>query len=254
MADARTGTLVRVSRDLARATRDLRFEAPVAYVYAPLEYAREPHERYLERWGSGLKQVLLLGMNPGPFGMAQTGVPFGDVGMVKGWLDIEGAVTRPAREHPARPVLGFACPRGEVSGQRLWGLVRDSFGTPARFFERFFVWNYCPLVFLEASGKNRTPDKLSRSEQAALFSACDAALDRVVTALGVTHVIGVGAFAADRANRALAGRSLRLGTVLHPSPASPRANRAWDRLAREDLRASGVEWPDTVDPIGLKDS
>ena len=239
------GNLVRVSRELSRAMTDLTFQAPVSYVYNPLEYAREPHERYLERWGAGKKEVLLLGMNPGPFGMVQTGVPFGDVGMVKGWLEIEGAVTKPAREHPGRPVLGFACARGEVSGQRLWGFVRESFGTPARFFERFFVWNYCPLAFLEASGRNRTPDKLSKSEQAGLFSACDAALDRVVSELGVTHVIGVGAFAAGRAKRALAGRPVRLGTVLHPSPASPRANRGWERLAREDLRANGVDWPAT---------
>jgi single-strand selective monofunctional uracil DNA glycosylase len=243
MANRQATPLVLVSRELSRAVTSLTFQDPVACVYNPLDYAREPHERYLERWGSGKKQVLLLGMNPGPFGMAQTGVPFGDVDMVKGWLEIEGAVTKPTREHPGRPVLGFACARGEVSGRRLWGFVRDSFGTPARFFERFFVWNYCPLAFLEASGKNRTPDKLAKSDQAALFAACDAALDRVVNELGVTHVIGVGAFATARAMRALANRPLRLGTVLHPSPASPRANLGWERLAREDLRASGVDWP-----------
>ena len=235
-----------VSRELSRAVAGLTFRSPVAYVYAPLEYAREPHERYLERWGSGKKEVLLLGMNPGPFGMAQTGVPFGDVGMVTDWLEIEGAVTKPAREHPDRPVLGFACRRGEVSGKRLWGFARESFGTPDRFFQRFFVWNYCPLAFLEASGRNRTPDKLSTREQAGLFAACDAALDRVVSELGVSHVIGVGAFAAGRATRALAGRPVRVSTVLHPSPASPRANLGWERLAREDLERSGVDWPTTA--------
>ena len=243
MANSQAKNLVLVSRELSGAMAGLTFQAPVAYVYAPLDYAREPHERYLERWGAGKKEVLLVGMNPGPFGMAQTGVPFGDVGMVKGWLGIEGAVTKPAREHPARPVLGFACARGEVSGRRLWGFARASFGTPARFFERFFVWNYCPLAFLEASGKNRTPDKLSKSEQAGLFSACDAALDRIASELGVAQVIGVGAFAADRAKRALAGRPVRVGTVLHPSPASPRANLGWERIAREELRANGVDWP-----------
>jgi single-strand selective monofunctional uracil DNA glycosylase len=246
MAKSRARNLVPVSRELSRAMAGLTFQSPVAYVYAPLDYAREPHERYLERWGSGKKDVLLLGMNPGPFGMAQTGVPFGDVGMVKGWLEIEGAVTKPAREHPDRPVLGFACGRGEVSGRRLWGFARDSFGIPERFFERFFVWNYCPLAFLEASGKNRTPDKLSAREQAGLFPACDAALDRVVSELGVTHVVGVGAFATARAKRALAGRDVRLSTVLHPSPASPRANLGWERIAREEFRASGIDWPDPL--------
>jgi single-strand selective monofunctional uracil DNA glycosylase len=244
MADRQAKKLIAASRELARRVSSLTFAAPVAYVYSPLEYAREPHERYVERFGTGKKEVLLVGMNPGPFGMAQTGVPFGDVDMVKRFLGIEGAVAKPPREHPARPVLGFACPRGEVSGQRLWGFAETSFGTAERFFERFFVWNYCPLAFLEASGKNRTPDKLPKSEQAALFSACDAALVRIAGELGVSHVVGIGAFAQGRAERALAGLPFRIGTVLHPSPASPRANQGWDRLARDELRGLGIAWPD----------
>ena len=248
MADRQAKKLVEASRELARALSGLTFAAPVAYVYAPLDYAQKPHERYLERFGAGKKEVLLVGMNPGPFGMAQTGVPFGDVGMVKRFLRIEGAVAKPPREHPARPVLGFACPRGEVSGQRLWGFAEASFGTAERFFERFFVWNYCPLAFLEASGKNRTPDKLPKNEQGALFSACDAALVRIVRELHVSHVVGIGAFAQGRAERALAGLPVHIGTVLHPSPASPRANQGWDRLARDQLRGLGITWPDPPRP------
>ena len=71
--------LARISRALARDVQTLDFSGPVTHVYNPLEYARAPHEAYLERWGRGPKRVVLLGMNPGPFGMAQTGVPFGDV-------------------------------------------------------------------------------------------------------------------------------------------------------------------------------
>src|SRR5690606_1352475 len=106
----------------------LRFRDPVEYVYNPLEYARRPHEAYLKRYGTGPKEVLLLGMNPGPFGMAQTGVPFGEVAHVREWLGIEDGVDRPAVEHPKRPVLGFDCKRAEVSGARLWGWARDRFG------------------------------------------------------------------------------------------------------------------------------
>jgi single-strand selective monofunctional uracil DNA glycosylase len=40
-----------------------------------------------------------------------------------------------------------------VSGQRLWGWVQARFGSAAPFFERFWVHNYCPLLFVEASGK-----------------------------------------------------------------------------------------------------
>jgi single-strand selective monofunctional uracil DNA glycosylase len=248
MADRQAKKLVETSRELSRAIAGLRFGAPVAYVYAPLEYARAPHERYLERFGGGKKEVLFVGMNPGPFGMAQTGVPFGDVGMVKRFLGIEGAVEKPPREHPSRPVLGFACPRGEVSGQRLWGFAEASFGTAERFFERFFVWNYCPLAFLEASGKNRTPDKLPKNEQKVLFAACDTALVRIARELGVRYVVGIGAFALGRAESALSGVPVRIGTVLHPSPASPRANLGWDRFARQELENLGIAWPDPPRP------
>jgi single-strand selective monofunctional uracil DNA glycosylase len=182
-------------------------------------------------------------MNPGPFGMAQTGVPFGDVALVRDWLGIQGKVGRPAEEHPARAITGFECPRGEVSGQRLWGFARDTFGTAERFFARFFVANYCPLAFMEASGKNFTPDKLPKDEQGPLFEACDRALVRVTDALRPGMVIGVGAFAEKRASLALADRPLRIGTILHPSPASPLANRGWAGLVRQQLQSLGVDLP-----------
>ena len=175
--------LVEIALRLRSDVERLRFAKPVAYVYNPLAYAWKSHRAYLERYGRGRPRVILLGMNPGPFGMAQTGVPFGDVGMVREWLGIEAPVGSPAREHPKRPVTGFRCPRGEVSGQRLWGWARDHFVTPQRFFERFFVANYCPLAFIEAGGRNRTPDKLPRKEGAALFAACDVALQRTVERL-----------------------------------------------------------------------
>jgi len=215
----------------------------VTHVYNPLDYASAAHEAYVERWGRGRKEVVLLGMNPGPFGMAQTGVPFGDVALVRDFLGVEAPVRRPPLEHAARPVLGFACTRGEVSGQRLWGFARDTFGTPERFFARFFVANYCPLAFMEASGKNRTPDKLPRDEQVPLFDACDRALVRLVEALGPTHVIGVGAFAEKRARLALAGSPLAVGTILHPSPASPLANRGWALAVKQKLADLGIELP-----------
>lgn len=231
--------LVSISRELSAACDALTFYEPVAYVYNPLDYARVPHERYVERYGRGKKQVLLLGMNPGPFGMMQTGVPFGDIAMVRDFLGIEGPVEPVPGAHPKRPIEGFACTRSEVSGTRLWGYVRDRFGTADAFFERFFVANYCPLVFLEEGAKNRTPDKLSAAEQASLYAPCDHALRRIVEALGVELVVGVGAFAENRA-RLACGDRVRVGTILHPSPASPAANRGWAAQAEKQLRALGV--------------
>ena len=158
-----------IAKRLQKQVEALRFAPPVAFVYAPLDYAWAPHRLYLERYGTGHPHVLLVGMNPGPFGMAQTGVPLGDVQMVRDWLHIEAQVKPPATCHPKRPVAGFQCHRREVSGQRLWGWARGRFGTPERFFERFFVANYCPLCFVEDSARNRTPDKLPRGERDPLF-------------------------------------------------------------------------------------
>ena len=233
--------LVKISRALGRAMSKLEFGEPVTHVYNPLHYAKRPHEIYLDRFGASPKEVVFVGMNPGPFGMAQTGVPFGDVGFVRDWMGIEGPVGRPPDEHPKRPVLGFACERSEVSGSRVWGWARDRFGTPELFFSRFFVTNYCPLLFMEETGRNRTPDKLSSAERAALLSACDEALRAVVEALDPDIVVGVGAWATKRARAALGEGGRPIGTVLHPSPASPKANRGWAPQAESDLRALGIK-------------
>jgi len=232
--------LVETARRLRIDVARLKFAPPVDYVYNPLEYAWKPHRIYLERYAAGKAQVMLLGMNPGPFGMAQTGVPFGDVAMVRDWLGIDAAVGRPAREHPKRPVAGFQCARGEVSGQRLWGWAREAFGTPQRFFARFFVVNYCPLVFMETSGRNHTPDKLPRAESTALFDACNEALRRTVERMRPEYVVGVGRFAADRAAAALKDMRVKLGVVPHPSPASPTANRGWAAQMTRALMAQGI--------------
>lgn len=230
--------LTRISRELCRAVSKLELHDPVAYVYNPLEYARRPHERYLETYGGGTKDAIFLGMNPGPFGMAQTGVPFGEVSLVRDYLRVEATVDEVENAHPKRPVEGFACTRSEVSGARFWGWVRSRHPDPHSFFARFFVVNYCPLAFVEESGRNRTPDKLAPEEREALYAVCDRALVRVVETLRPRWIVGVGAFGKERAARALGARSgLSFGAILHPSPASPLANRGWSERAEAELRA-----------------
>jgi single-strand selective monofunctional uracil DNA glycosylase len=234
-------SLVEISRRLCRDVGRLAFAAPVTHVYNPLDYARTAHETYLEQWGKGPREIVLLGMNPGPWGMAQTGVPFGDVETVAGWLAIDVPVGRPSPEHPKRPVTGLACPRVEVSGRRLWGWARSTFGSPEAFFDRFLVLNHCPLLFLEESGRNRTPDRLPVAERRPLLELCDRALRESVELVRPTLVVGVGRFARQRAEVALAGVDVRVGEVLHPSPASPAANRGWAEQAERQLRELGVE-------------
>lgn len=236
-------SLITISRELSRSMAPFSESSGAAFTYNPLEYARVPHELYLKKYGKGPKEVVLLGMNPGPFGMAQTGVPFGDVSFVRDWLKIAGRVDAPAREHPKRKVTGFACEKSEVSGTRLWSFARDRFKTPETFFQRFFVVNYCPLVFMEPSGKNLTPDKLKRDVREQLFAACDKALLAIIGELKPEWVLGVGAFAQKQAIRALSGLDVQIGTILHPSPASPLANRGWADIAAQQFDEMGISLP-----------
>jgi single-strand selective monofunctional uracil DNA glycosylase len=237
--------LVAAARRLAGEVARLRFSPPVSCVYNPLEYAWAPHEAYLRRYGAGPRRVVFLGMNPGPFGMMQTGVPFGEVAAVRDWMGIEAPVERPAGEHPKRPIEGFACTRSEVSGRRLWGWARMRFGTAQAFFDQAFVLNWCPLVFLEASGRNFTPDRLPAAEAAALRAACDAHLASALAALAPQWAIGIGGFATKRLQSVLGAQpgsagTVRVGQILHPSPASPAANRGWEPAVDAALDALGV--------------
>ncbi|MBM3460902.1 MAG: single-strand selective monofunctional uracil-DNA glycosylase [Armatimonadetes bacterium] len=227
--------LFRITHRLTRDLKPLRFGSPVSHVYNPLEYARDCYDEYLRKYGQGTRETVLIGMNPGPWGMAQTGVPFGEVKMVRDWLGICRPVARPGNEHPKRPVEGFDCRRSEVSGARIWGWARERFGTAERFFQRFYVTNYCPLLFLEEGGKNRTPDQLPAAERAPLLDACDRALRATIEVLRPKHVVGVGKFAESRLYAALDGLDVHITSVTHPSPANPQANRGWGPLMDEKM-------------------
>jgi single-strand selective monofunctional uracil DNA glycosylase len=239
----RARRLIIASRILARDADRLSFSMPVRYIYNPLAYARVPYEMYLARFAAGPKRVIFLGMNPGPWGMAQTGVPFGEVAAVRDWLGISGDVKSHPGAHPRVPVTGFSCSRSEVSGARLWGLLRDEFGPADRMAREVFVSNYCPLMFLDEDGKNLTPDGLSRADQPALFEVCDRYLETVIETLRPEWLIGVGRFAERRLEALIekTGRAgLRVSSIMHPSPANPKAHNDWAGQVSAALVRDGV--------------
>ena len=234
--------LGRITDDLVADLAGLTFGPPVTHVYNPLIYARAAWDQYCERFGQGSREVLLLGMNPGPWGMAQVGVPFGEIAHVRDWMGISAPIGKPPIEHPKRPILGFDCPRSEVSGRRVWSWAKDTHGTAEAFFARYFVANYCPLVFMESpTGRNRVPEKLPKAERVPMNAACDRALRRTVELLGPKYVIGIGKFAEKKAKQVVGDvEGIVIGSVPHPSPASPLANRGWAPLMTEALTELGV--------------
>lgn len=233
---------------LRKATRELDPGGKVTHVYRPLDYAWKPHKAYVERFAGDRKKVLLVGMNPGPWGMGQTGVPFGDVEIVGKWLGLEGIpVKQPEHLHPKRPVMGWKCHRGEGSGRRLWGYLRDRFETPQRALQDLFIVNHCPLLMYTEEGTNVTPDKLPKKQREELLAVCNEGLQRMIEALEPQTLVGIGRYAegcAESANEAFGGDREVL-RILHPSPASPLANRDGGRHWRADvdrvLAQAGVE-------------
>ena len=244
MAKKSEHALVRIADAQNAELRSLKFSSPVAHVYYPQEYARSTFVQYAERFGSAPKEAIFVGMNPGPFGMGQTGIPFGEVSMVRDWMKLDGSkIGHADDEHPKRPVEGFACKRAEVSGARLWGLAKARFETPEKFFADFFVWNYCPMLFLSETGSNVTPDKLPAAKRHAIDVICDRALFEVVKTLKPKFVVGVGAYAEERAARVFENYPVKIGRIAHPSPASPVANRGWNALAESAIHTLGIKWP-----------
>ena len=233
--------LVHITKRQSMEANRLSFEKPVEFVYNPLEYAWDVHSSYLKKYGDGEGRILLIGMNPGPWGMAQTGIPFGEISGVRDFLDLTGMVGKPKQEHPKRPILGFDCPRSEVSGRRVWEWARERYRTPEKFFKKYFLLNYCPLCFMEESGKNRTPDKLPIEEREKVYEVCDKALQSFVDVLKPSKIIGIGGFAKKRAMKSL-NRS-DVDTILHPSPASPIANRGWKPQIEVQLTKMGIKLP-----------
>ena len=243
-ASVYASALLAAARTLSEACNAMRFAAPVTHVYNPLGYAWPPFAQYVRRYGNHAKRVVFMGMNPGPYGMMQTGVPFGEVAAVRDWMGISGEIAAPELEHPKRRIEGFACQRSEVSGRRVWGWAAERFGSAVQFFEENFVLNYCPLVFLEISGRNFTPDKLPKSEARPLEAACDVHLAESLRTLTPQWAVGIGAFAAKQLQRVIEANglsdSIRVAQILHPSPASPLANRGWVPAAEQALIEQGV--------------
>lgn len=220
---------------------DIIAQTEVAYATNPLEYAWELHASYINQYGGLGAKTLLLGMNPGPFGMAQSGVPFGATAYAKDFLNITGSFVDPAGRHPKRPVEGLDFERQEVSGDRLWGLLKQLWKTPREIHRHVFLVNHCPLLLLGETGRNITPDKISGEAVKQALERCDEHLRKVVDIMNIERVVGVGKYAEKRADGALADADVEITTCWHPSPASPLANRN-----------NGADWRANVTDVLMK--
>lgn len=215
----------------------LTFSAPTACTYDPWRYAQEGMQAYFDLLADS-PRVFFLGMNPGPWGMAQTGVPFGAVEVVRDWFGFNPRIGKPEHEHPKRMVDRMACTRREVSGRRLWGLMQERFGDPSVFFQDHVVWPYCHWMWLKESGANLPPNALRAGERKPLEAICDQYLDEILTQWSPETLVAIGQYAESALLRVRPEASVV--RILHPSPASPAANQDWSGTVTRQLQEAGI--------------
>ncbi len=236
-----TDRLLDRTRALCRDIDSLHFTYE-GYIYNPLDYAWEMHAEYLRRYVREGSSVLFLGMNPGPFGMMQTGVPFGEVNAVRDYLGLSLPVGKPVREHPSRPVLGMGIKRSEGSGKRLWGLISLRWPDPNDFFRDHSIFNYCPLGFLDGgkTAKNFTPDHLPKDERLDLESVCDSYLADVIDMVRPRALIGIGKYAEAKLAAVNNDPDRIVSSIIHPSPGNPQANVDWNGKTIARMKELGL--------------
>jgi single-strand selective monofunctional uracil DNA glycosylase len=258
MATRLARDLLALANELTQRLSQIDFSSVTQWVYNPYDYAIDAHRVYLKRFAASNIDNVFMGMNPGPWGMAQTGIPFGEVAIVRDWFQLKAKINKPALEHPKRPIEGLACKRSEVSGARLWSFFRDRHETPEAFFKYNFVLNYCPLVFMDEGGRNLTPDKLPKTVRAELQAACDVHMEACIELISPKRLIGIGNYAFDALTRAKQNLDAKRGNevtskkrvaktdelivlkILHPSPASPASNRGWSASVETTLKAANA--------------
>ncbi|XP_053682606.1 single-strand selective monofunctional uracil DNA glycosylase isoform X2 [Sabethes cyaneus] len=216
----------------------------VAVTYNPIEYAAELHIAYLQKFLDGPKPVLFLGMNPGPWGMCQTGVPFGYIPAVRDWMQLRGQVSKPNPELESRPVDGLNCTRAEQSGKRWWDLFQSLCGEPEVFFRNCFVFNICPLAFFHTTGRNITPADLKGTSKTRLQEICTTYLKEALELLQPAIIVSVGRYTEDRVKalvkqKLLDPNSVQLKCIPHPSPRSVN-NTNWTEKASLWLTGNGI--------------
>jgi len=229
----------------------------------PTRYCRSAWAAYLQM-AARLGCVLVVGMNPGPHGMAQTGVPFTDPWIVDE-LDLQAprADVPPAdipavgswrhRSHRARGVLGS---KREESAKRLWPLLREicapyaAVGPSAdkiaeatrRVCNEVLLVNALPICWLDPAGKNVSAEQVEKRAPAqvreGLRDLVNEWLQAVADILRPAAVIGVGRWAREFVTDLDVDHFVEIpfrDGIKHPSP-SAGSEAAWRAEAEPILR------------------
>ncbi|KAF7991960.1 hypothetical protein HCN44_010761 [Aphidius gifuensis] len=225
--------LLNIELNLSINLDKLNYNNPIDYIYCPIIYAKTVHFNYLNKYCRDKKNIMILGMNPGPWGMSQTGVPFGEINIVIDWLKINGHIDKPKRQHEQRQVDGFSCKRSEISGRKFWSLFKKLSNNPDTFFRHCFLRNFFkPTIIIII---------IAGPEQKKLQEFCDQALIEVIKILDVKVIIGVGRFSEQRAKKVVktAKLSTKVLWMIHPSPRAT-IGKNWQNLTLDFLKKENL--------------
>lgn len=242
--DDLTDCFISLENDLVSQLNNLNYGPNVEYIYSPLDYASNLHKVFLKKFLCTSKKVLFLGINPGPWGMCQTGIPFGEVNIVRSYLRVDGEVLTPTNCHPQRPITGLNCHRSEVSGKRLWDLfIELSEGDPYKFFKDCFIHNYFPLALMNNNAKNITPGDLKSEYQKELQEICDKSLSDILTLFHTEIIVAIGKYAEKRSNEVVKKfrlTNIKVVQIPHPSPRSVGTAEKWKKETLVQLKSYNI--------------
>jgi len=197
---------------------------PDIVVINPLEYLWLQYGYYTSCYHNQYPRAMIIGMNPGPKGMSQTGIPFGSPNIIPSILpnkslfneirDNEGSPV----SSPHRRITGPSNTTVEVSGNRLWSALIKRYGDFKSITSEIFVDNICPLLFLcgKNGSKNLTPDKLTPSPaKIILIRLCTERLQKIYQCLGEpSNIVALGRWSHKFLEKMFP--KVRVTYILHP--------------------------------------
>ncbi len=139
-------------------------------IWNPGLYGETWHARFRRLYRPGQHPLVVFGLNPGPYGMAQTGIPFTDIRRLVSALPDLAAELRGRGERVEPPGLAppglrpYLSRSFESSAVRVYRFLKKGWGGAERGWTEVVVANPCTLLFIDpAEGKNRTPADLARA-------------------------------------------------------------------------------------------
>jgi single-strand selective monofunctional uracil DNA glycosylase len=135
-------------------------------IWNPGLYAASWHALFRKEYPASAGCILVFGLNPGPYGMAQTGIPFTDLkrlrehlprlakGLERRGCSLAGVGLAP---RSLRPYLSRTF---ESSAVRVYRFLSRGWGSAEDGWRSVVVANPCSLLFMDAAGENRTPADL----------------------------------------------------------------------------------------------